>query len=85
MVCLGIAERLAWHLRGIAGLPSGCRGVTLGFAHGLLWDWRGTGIAKGLPRDYGFANGLFWDSAIVALGLPRESRAMALGVALGLP
>ena len=53
---------IAWDLRGIAGLPSGCRGVALGFTHGLLWDWRGPGMAKGLPRDCGFANGLLpWD------------------------
>ena len=47
--CLGIAEQLAWDLRSIVGLLSGCRGVALGFANGLLWDWRGIGIAKGLP------------------------------------
>ena len=42
-------------------------------------------IAKGLPRDCGIANLLLWESAIVALGLPTESRAMALGIALGMP
>ena len=74
---LGIFERSQDCLRAAVGLPWVLPMACFGIGEGL--------IAKGLLRDCGVANLLFWDSAIVALGLPRESRAMALGIALGMP
>ena len=76
-VWLGICEGSQDCLRAAVGLLLVLPMAYFGIGEGL--------IAKGLLRDCGIANLLFWDSAIVALGLPRESRAMALGIALGMP
>ena len=76
-VRLGICEGSQDCFRAAVGLPWVLPMARFGIGEGL--------IAKGLPRDCGIANLWFWDSAFVAMGLPREFRAMALGIALGVP
>ena len=74
---LGICEGSQDYLRAAVGLPWVLPMACFGIGEGL-------GLPKGHLRDCGFANGLFLDFAIVALGLPRESRAMAFGYGFGI-